>query len=187
MLGCIDRAWRHHLAFCADVREGIHLVRLGGQDPLTRFTSEAIQAFSQMDDAIDEAVLAALAAVRIAGGQLDLTGTGLKAPSSTWTYLVNDDPFRNRIGAMLTGPGGVTVAIYSAMVMMPLLIAWGLVESLLRRGTRRRPDPFGKWNRNYHRSAREAWKQEAGSWKHITALPFATLKQAWLGSRASEL
>jgi hypothetical protein len=57
---------------------------------------------------------------------------------------VNDDPFRNRIGAMLTGPGGVTVAIYSAMVMMPLLIAWGLVESLLRRGPRRRPDPFGK-------------------------------------------
>ncbi len=60
-LGCIDRAWRDHLALCADVREGIHLVRLGGQDPLTRFTSEAIQAFSRIDDAIDEAVLAALA------------------------------------------------------------------------------------------------------------------------------
>ena len=63
--------------------------------------------------------------------------TGLKAPSSTWTYLVNDDPFRNRIGAMLTGPGGVTVAIYSAAVMMPLLIAWGLVERLFRRVNRR--------------------------------------------------
>ena len=36
-LGCIDRAWRDHLALCADVREGIHLVRLGGQDPLTTF------------------------------------------------------------------------------------------------------------------------------------------------------
>ena len=35
-LGCIDRAWRDHLALCADLREGIHLVRLGGQDPLTR-------------------------------------------------------------------------------------------------------------------------------------------------------
>ena len=45
-LACIDRAWRDHLALCADVREGIHLVRLGGQDPLTVFTSEAIQAFS---------------------------------------------------------------------------------------------------------------------------------------------
>ena len=59
-LFCIDRAWRDHLAFCADVREGIHLVRLGGRDPLTQFTSQAITAFSQIDDAIDEAVLAAL-------------------------------------------------------------------------------------------------------------------------------
>ena len=144
MLACIDRAWRDHLALCADLREGIHLVRLGGQDPLTRFTSEAIHAFSRIDDAIDQAVLAALATVRIAGSALDLTGTGLKAPTSTWTYLVNDDPFRNRIGSMLTGPGGVTVAIYAAMIMMPLLIAWGLVESLLRRGPRRRSDPFGR-------------------------------------------
>ena len=72
---------------------------------------------------------------------LDLTGTGIKGPSSTWTYLVNDDPFKNRIGAMLTGPGGATVAIYSAAMMMPLLILWGLVESLLRRATRRRPIP----------------------------------------------
>ena len=37
---------------------------------------------------------------------LDLTAIGMKGPSSTWTYLVNDDPFKNQIGAMLTGPGG---------------------------------------------------------------------------------
>jgi preprotein translocase subunit SecA len=143
-LACIDRAWRDHLALCADLREGIHLVRLGGQDPLTHFMSEAIRGFSQIEDAIDDAVLVALATVRVDGSELDLTGTGLKAPTSTWTYLVNDDPFKNRIGAMLTGPGGVTVAIYAAAIMMPLLIVWGLVERLLRRGTRRRPDPFGK-------------------------------------------
>jgi preprotein translocase subunit SecA len=89
-------------------------------------------------------VLAALAAVRVAGCAVDLTGTGLKAPSSTWTYLVNDDPFVNRLGAMLTGPGGVTVAIYSAAVMMPLLILWGLVEKVLRRKAGRRSDPFGR-------------------------------------------
>ena len=143
-LACIDRAWRDHLALCADLREGIHLVRLGGQDPLTRFTSEAIRAFSQIDDAIDAAVVAALEKVRVAGAGLDLSDTGLKAPTSTWTYLVNDDPFRNRMAAMLTGPGGATVAIYAAMMMMPLLILWGLVETLFRRGSRRRGDPFGK-------------------------------------------
>jgi preprotein translocase subunit SecA len=143
-LACIDRAWMDHLALCADLREGIHLVRLGGQDPLTRFTSEAIRSFSEIDDAIDGAVLSALKAVKVDGGQVDLSGTGLKRPSSTWTYLVNDDPFKSRIGAMLTGPGGATVAIYSAAVMMPLLVAWGLVESLLRRVTMRRGDPFVK-------------------------------------------
>jgi preprotein translocase subunit SecA len=141
-LACIDRAWRDHLALCADVREGVHLVRLGGQDPLTHFTSEAIRAFAHIDDAIDDAVLAALAAVRVAGGALDLTGTGLTAPSSTWTYLVNDDPFRHRLGAMLTGPGGVTVAMYSAAMLMPLLILWGFVETVFRRATGRRRDPF---------------------------------------------
>jgi preprotein translocase subunit SecA len=143
-LACIDRAWRDHLALCANLREGIHLVRLGGRDPLTVFTSEAIQAFSRIDDAIEEAVQAALAKVRIVGSRVDLTLTGLRAPSSTWTYLVNDDPFKSRIGAMLTGPGGITIAMYSAAIMMPLLILWGLVEKLLRRGPRRRSDPFGR-------------------------------------------
>ena len=143
-LGCIDRAWRDHLALCADLREGIHLVRLGGRDPLTHFTSEAIRAFSQIDDGIDDAVLDALAKVRVAAGRLNLTDTGLKAPSSTWTYLVNDDPFKNRIGALLTGPGGATMAIYAAVMMMPLLVAWGIVERLLGRSPRRRGDPFGK-------------------------------------------
>ena len=141
-LACIDRAWRDHLALCADLREGIHLVRLGGRDPLTHFTTEAIGAFSRIDDAIDDEVLGALATVRVVGSGLDLTSTGIKAPSSTWTYLVNDDPFRNRMSAMLTGPGGVTIAMYSAAILMPLLILWGLVENLLRRGSRRRSDPL---------------------------------------------
>jgi preprotein translocase subunit SecA len=143
-LACIDRAWRDHLAFCADLREGIHLVRLGGQDPLTAFTSEAIQAFSTIDEAIDEAVGAALSKVRIVDGRVDLTSTGITAPSATWTYLVNDDPFKSRIGAMLTGPGRATVGIYSAAMLMPLLMLWGVVARLLRRDERRRSDPHGR-------------------------------------------
>ncbi len=31
-------------------------------------------------------------------------------------YMVNDDPFRHQIGALLTGAGGATVAIYSAAI-----------------------------------------------------------------------
>ena len=108
MLFQIDRAWRDHLAFAADLREGIHLVSLGGQDPLTRFTTDIKLAFRRMEDAIDSAVLDALTHVRVSGGRIDLEGLGIRGPSSTWTYLVNDDPFRNQIGMMLTGPGRTT-------------------------------------------------------------------------------
>jgi preprotein translocase subunit SecA len=120
-LASIDRAWCDHLAYAADLREGIHLARLGGADPLAKFTTEVFKAFSRFDEAVQ--------------ANLD-SGAGLKAPSSTWTYLINDDPFRNRIGMSLTGPGGVTQAIYAGVMLMPLLIAWGVVEKAFRRKNR---------------------------------------------------
>jgi preprotein translocase subunit SecA len=137
----IDRAWRDHLALVADVREGIHLVTLGGQDPLARFTTETARAFERMEGAIDEAVLDLLEHVRVSDGRIDLEGLGIKGPSSTWTYLINDDPFRNQIGRMLTGPGGATIAIYAATFLMPLMILWGLVDRFRKRPARR-PGPF---------------------------------------------
>jgi preprotein translocase subunit SecA len=137
-LACIDRAWCDHLAFCAELREGIHLVRLGGGDPLSQFSNQAIRRFASIDEEIEDAVRAALPQVRIVAGEIDLTGAGLTKPSSTWTYLVNDDPFRDRMSALLMGPGGVTMAIYSAAVLMPMLVAWGVVERYWRHRTDRR-------------------------------------------------
>lgn len=138
----IDRAWCDHLSLVADLREGIHLVALGGQDPLARFTNEVTVAFHRLDDTIEEAVLNALERVGVNADGIDLTEVNIKGPSSTWTYLVNDDPFRNQIGMMLTGPGKATFAIGAALFSMPLLILWGLVDQFVRRRPPRRPDPF---------------------------------------------
>ena len=62
-----------------------------------------------------------------------LAALGIKGPSSTWTYLVNDDPFRNQLGMMLTGPGKATFAVGGAMFAGPLLILLGLVDRYLRK------------------------------------------------------
>ncbi len=78
VLGCIDRAWRDHLALATDLRDGIHLVRLGGRDPLTQYTSEMIRAFSELDEVVDTLALAALTKVRVDGGRLDLSGDRLE-------------------------------------------------------------------------------------------------------------
>jgi preprotein translocase subunit SecA len=137
-LWCIDRAWCEHLAIAGDLREGIHLVALGGHDPLTRFTTELTNRFQRIDEQIDAAVLAALDTVTFRDGRLVLPDDVLKGPASTWTYLVNDDPFRNQIGMMLTGPGKATFGIGAALMAMPLLVAWGVIDRLFRKRLRRR-------------------------------------------------
>ena len=129
----IDRCWRDHLAFIADVREGIHLVSLSGQDPLAHFTRTITAAFHRLDERIEDGVLGALDRIHVFGEGLDLSELQLKGPSSTWTYLVNDDPFRNQIGMLLTGPGRTTFAIGGAITAMPLMIFWALVDRFKRR------------------------------------------------------
>ena len=132
-LAHIDRAWSDYLSFVADLREGIHLVGLGGQDPLSRFKVQAADAFEAMQDDVADSVRASLAQIHAGAGGIDLSHLALKGPASTWTYLVNDDPFRNQLGAMLTGPGKATFAVGGAMFAGPLLILLGLVDRYLRK------------------------------------------------------
>jgi preprotein translocase subunit SecA len=129
----IDRVWRDHLAYCADLREGIHLVSLGGMDPLSRFRSEVMAAFRAVEVVIDNAVLETLPLVTAGADGIDLGAIGITGPSSTWTYLVNDDPFRNQVLLKLIGPGGPTIAIYASALLGPLFLLWGLVERFLRK------------------------------------------------------
>jgi preprotein translocase subunit SecA len=137
-LWCIDRAWCDHLAYAADLREGIHLTALGGHDPLTRFTTDLTTRFRQIDEQIETAVLDALDTISVTEGEIALPDAVLKGPSSTWTYLVNDDPFRNQIGMMLTGPGKATFGIGAAAMAMPLLIFWGVIDRWVRKRPGRR-------------------------------------------------
>jgi len=87
----IDRLWAEHLAWLADLREGIHLVSLGRKEPLTEFQKEATDAFLDLERRIGEVVAASLADLARRDGPIDLDAEGLKGPSSTWTYLVDDD------------------------------------------------------------------------------------------------
>ena len=87
--------------------------------------------FARLSEALDDAVLAS-------PGQADL-----EAPASTWTYLVNDDPFREQVLLSLTGTGGKSVAVYAAVVMPGLFLLWTLVERFGRRAGCE-PPPHGR-------------------------------------------
>ncbi|MEW5902542.1 MAG: accessory Sec system translocase SecA2, partial [Acidobacteriota bacterium] len=89
----IDRLWADHLAWLADFRESIHLVSLGGREPLNEFQKAVTEAFLSLKKNIEQALATALNDLLRREGPINLEAEGLKGPSSTWTYLVNEEQF----------------------------------------------------------------------------------------------
>jgi preprotein translocase subunit SecA len=98
----LDRAWAGHLAFLADLREGIHLRALArGVVPLNEFNREAVRAFGALLDAAAAQSAETFRIAPITADGVDLEAIGLKRPNATWTYLVHDNPFGTDIDRAL--------------------------------------------------------------------------------------
>jgi preprotein translocase subunit SecA len=110
MVYALDRAWADHLAFVEDVREGIHLQRYGGRDPLTEFSRQLIEAFDGLMRRAEDDTVERFGRLRADRSGIDLSGAGLSRSSATWTYLVNDDPF-SPLGSSLLASRTLTSAV----------------------------------------------------------------------------
>ncbi len=102
----LDKFWSSYLAVIADIREGIHLTRLGGQEPVIEFQKRSIEIFDNLQDEIEHDMIASFNTVNDSRANLD--SLGLKAPSATWTYLVNDNPFEDMLEILLIGNVGLS-------------------------------------------------------------------------------
>lgn len=90
----LDRCWAEHLAYLADLREGIHLRSLGrGLDPLVEFNREAVPAGKRLLGEARKRSVETFESLTATEDGIDLDAAGLKRPSATWTYLVHDNPF----------------------------------------------------------------------------------------------
>jgi preprotein translocase subunit SecA len=105
MLYHLDRGWADHLAYLADIRESIHLRALGRQNPLDEFHRMAVDAFASLAaDAIEAAqqTFETSPAIEEEPG-VDLSK--LARPTSTWTYMVHDNPLNDDSLSALSLPG----------------------------------------------------------------------------------
>jgi preprotein translocase subunit SecA len=120
----LDRAWADHLAFIEDVREGIHLQRYGGKEPVTEFHRQIVEAFGGLLDRIADEAVEVFERLEVREGRIDLEAAGVAGSSSTWTYLVNDNPFSN-LGLSLIASRNIGAAAttgFVAMLHLPLTI-----------------------------------------------------------------
>jgi preprotein translocase subunit SecA len=102
----LDQAWAEHLAFLADLREGIHLRALArGTAPLNEFNREAVTAFGSLLEKAAEQSAETFRTAAITTDGVDLEGLGLKRPTATWTYLAHENPFGTDIDRALRSIG----------------------------------------------------------------------------------
>jgi preprotein translocase subunit SecA len=88
----IDRCWSDHLANVAEIRDSIHLMSMGGQNAFDEFNRQINHAFREISRRIDDETITTLRTVRMTAAGIDLEKEGLLGPSSTWTYMINDNP-----------------------------------------------------------------------------------------------
>jgi preprotein translocase subunit SecA len=88
----LDRCWKVHLAAMTDIRDGIHLRILGRQNPLVEFQLLAGRAFETFFQEVDDLTAEVLWKLTLEPG-LDLRSLGMERPGTTWTYMVQDNPF----------------------------------------------------------------------------------------------
>jgi preprotein translocase, SecA subunit len=88
----INCCWSDYLDFLSYTRETIHLTNMAGKIPVSEFNKISIEAFQKLQDDIKDEVAAILTKAEITCDGIDMNRAGLKAPSSTWTYLIDDNP-----------------------------------------------------------------------------------------------
>jgi preprotein translocase subunit SecA len=139
----LDRLWSDHLAWIQDTRDSIHLVHLSAREPLDEFLKWTTDEFFSMEKSLEEAVISEIASIIQKNGPIDADLERLRGPSSTWTYLINDE---NQFGwgvemvkprkmaffgvgdSLIAGP-----ALIGSLVHGPLFMLTLLAEHIFRR------------------------------------------------------
>jgi preprotein translocase subunit SecA len=101
----LDIAWSDHLNFIEHIKEGIHLISIGNitfgnvtlftvnRSPVDDFNAKIVDAFDLLLKDFETNVINTFEKATITQNGLDRKKEGLDFPSSTWTYLTNDNPF----------------------------------------------------------------------------------------------
>jgi preprotein translocase subunit SecA len=98
----INKHWADYLDYISYIKENIHLMAIGKLNPLYEFNKQAVRAFEELLIDIDEDIVKTFKSAEITKNGINMEREGLKAPTSTWTYLINDnsDQFSNLAALM---------------------------------------------------------------------------------------
>lgn len=99
----LDWCWSDHLANASELREGIYLVSLGGFNAFDAFNKEMNLGFEAFLAEVEQKSAATLTTAKWTADGVDLEQEGLTGPSSTWTFMINDNPRGAMLSQLMNG------------------------------------------------------------------------------------
>ncbi len=88
----MNHAWSDHLEYVTETRDNIYLVSMGGLNAFDTYNQRINTAFRRLREHVDETTVNTFSSVTVTEQGVDLEKEGLAGPSSTWTYMINDNP-----------------------------------------------------------------------------------------------
>jgi preprotein translocase subunit SecA len=126
LISSIDTYWSQYLSDIGEIREEIHLYSYGGRVPFFEFQKIAGRIFADLSKELYDKVIQTFNTIPIAEKEIDIEMEKLKSPSSTWTYIINDNPMGFVLGVV-----GEDIGLSAAMGIAAPIIA--LLRSIKRR------------------------------------------------------
>src|ERR1700759_1160783 len=105
MLHHLDRGGDNHQEYLAAGQGGIHLCAPARQDPLDEFHRMALDAFASLAADAVEAAQQTFETANVVEDELGLDLSKLARPTSTWTYMIHDNPLSDDPMSALSLPG----------------------------------------------------------------------------------
>ncbi len=99
----IDDCWADHLQLCSEIRNSIHLASIGGYNAFDEFNKRVNESFRGFNQRVQKKVANSFHHANITDDGIDMTPEGLVGPSSTWTYMINDNPMGEVIDRLARG------------------------------------------------------------------------------------
>ncbi len=130
LLFLYDDLWAKHLQFITELKDGIHLVRLGGRNPLRYFHEKTDEHFEEIRGQLQTKALEIINAK-----EPQIITSTIQKPSSTWTYIINDNPFGNQLGVMLSDNSNIGMQV--DFLSAPLLFIAGLISRIKQKSRKK--------------------------------------------------
>ncbi|MBX2843751.1 MAG: accessory Sec system translocase SecA2, partial [Flammeovirgaceae bacterium] len=131
-IALLDKYWADYLEEIDQLKQEIHLVAIGGLNPFREFQKSATNIFEEYLAEIEEQIVERIKRADITESGVNLDKEGLKSPTSTWTYLINDNPFGDKLEMILMGNNNIGFAAGAAL-WWPLLALYFMVKKFVKK------------------------------------------------------